>query len=149
MPAHTITSPSPWGTLFTTLTSANRSPTQCHLPGTVEQGVICEEHTSPARPVAVEGERLPTEVGYDTELQSSQDPGEDKRASLRRFLTVCAEILRLCKTHSLISCPADDPADEEAGCRGPGLALLHVVCSCEASWMYCQILDNNVEDGLW
>jgi hypothetical protein len=36
LPAHTITPPSAWGTLFTTL-SANRSPTQvCRLPGTVK-----------------------------------------------------------------------------------------------------------------
>ena len=28
-------------------------------------------------PVAIEGENLPTEVGYDTELQSGQDPGEE------------------------------------------------------------------------
>ena len=29
-------------------------------------------------PVAIEGEYLPTEVGYDAELQSGQDPGEDE-----------------------------------------------------------------------
>jgi hypothetical protein len=28
-------------------------------------------------PVAIEGEHLPTDVGYDAELQSGQDPGED------------------------------------------------------------------------
>jgi hypothetical protein len=27
--------------------------------------------------VAIKGEDLPTEVGYDAELQSGQDPGED------------------------------------------------------------------------
>ena len=27
-------------------------------------------------PVTIVGEHLPTEVGYDTELQSGQDPGE-------------------------------------------------------------------------
>jgi hypothetical protein len=27
--------------------------------------------------VAIEDEHLPTEVGYDAELQSGQDPGED------------------------------------------------------------------------
>ncbi|XP_064863438.1 brain mitochondrial carrier protein 1-like isoform X3 [Oncorhynchus nerka] len=36
---------------------------------------------------------------------------------------------------------SDDPAGEEAGCGGPGLAWLHV-CRCEASWTYCQILYN-------
>ena len=28
-------------------------------------------------PVAIEAEHLPTEVGYDSKLQSGQDPGED------------------------------------------------------------------------
>ena len=27
--------------------------------------------------MVIEGEHLPTEVGYDAELQSGQDPGED------------------------------------------------------------------------
>ncbi len=31
----------------------------------------------------------------------------------------------------------------------PGLVWLHVVCSCEAGWMYCQILWNAFGDGLW
>ena len=30
-------------------------------------------------PVAIEGEHLLTEVGYDTKLQSGQDPGEDDK----------------------------------------------------------------------
>ncbi len=34
----------------------------------------------------------------------------------------------------------DDLGGEDAGCGGPGLVWLHVVCSCEAGWMYCQIL---------
>ena len=29
---------------------------------------------------------------------------------------------------------SDDPTGEEAGCGGPGLACLHVVCGCEAGW---------------
>ena len=39
-------------------------------------GFIHEEHTSP---VVNNGECLPTEVGYDTELQSVQDPGVDDK----------------------------------------------------------------------
>ena len=35
---------------------------------------------------------------------------------------------------------SDDPTGEEAGCGGPRLAWLHVVCGCEAGWTYCQIL---------
>jgi hypothetical protein len=35
---------------------------------------------------------------------------------------------------------SDDPAVEEAGCGGPGLAWLHAVCGFVAGWTYCQIL---------
>jgi hypothetical protein len=43
--------------------------------------------------------------------------------------------------HQLSGClVSDDPAGEEARCKGPGLTWLHVVYSCEASWTYCQIL---------
>ncbi len=37
---------------------------------------------------------------------------------------------------------SDDLGGEGAGCGGPGLVWLHVVCGCEAGWMYCQILWN-------
>ncbi len=37
---------------------------------------------------------------------------------------------------------SDDLGGEDAGCGGPGLVWLHVVCGCEAGWMYCQILWN-------
>ena len=43
---------------------------------------------------------------------------------------------------------SDDPVGEEAGCGGPGLAWLHVVCGCEAGWMYCQVLQNDIGGGL-
>jgi hypothetical protein len=79
--------------------------------------------------VAVEGEYFPTEVGYNVELQSGQDPEEDDETRGRTtstqmsfpetvsVQTVCAAILLLCK-----------PAGEEARCGGPGLAWLHMVC---------------------
>ncbi len=44
---------------------------------------------------------------------------------------------------------SDDLGGENAGCGGPGLVWLHMVCGCEASWMYCQILWNAFGDGLW
>ena len=44
MPAHNITPPPPWCTLFTTLISANRAPTQRHTT----LSAICPDHTSPA-----------------------------------------------------------------------------------------------------
>ncbi len=72
--------------------------------------------------------------------------------SLRRFLTVCTELLWLCNrlfqqlSGWLVS---DDLRAEDAGCGGPGRVWLHVVCGCEAGWMYCQILWNAFGDGLW
>ncbi len=32
---------------------------------------------------------------------------------------------------------SDDLGGEDAGYGGPGLVWLHVVCGCEAGWMYC------------
>ena len=54
-PAHTITPPPPWHTLFTMLTSAKHSPTKrspytlsAICPVQLKLGLIREEHTSPA-----------------------------------------------------------------------------------------------------
>ncbi len=56
-------------------------------------------------------------------------------------MTVCAEMFgytnRLSQQLS-VWLVSDDL--EDAGCGGPGLVWLHVVCGSEASWMYCQIL---------
>ncbi len=35
---------------------------------------------------------------------------------------------------------SDDLGGEDAGCGGAGLVWIHVVCGCEAGWMYSQIL---------
>ncbi len=35
---------------------------------------------------------------------------------------------------------SDDLGGKDAGRGGPGLVWLHMVCGCEAGWMYCQIL---------
>ncbi len=80
----TITPPPPWATRSTTLTSANRSPTQRHtrcLPSacTVKTGIHPRiEHLSKV-PDAIECEHWPTQVGYDDELQSGRDPDEDDK----------------------------------------------------------------------
>ncbi len=83
MPAHTITPLPPLATQSTTLTSANRSPSQrhtyavCHLPCTGKTGIHpWREHLSKV-PGAIKCEHLPTQVGYDNELQSGRDPDED------------------------------------------------------------------------
>jgi hypothetical protein len=62
------------------LTTANHSPDdpEAHTtPSAVEvkPGFIHEVPIFSSVPVAL-GEHLPTEVGYDAELQSGQDPGE-------------------------------------------------------------------------
>ncbi len=81
---HTITPVPPWATRSTTLTSANRSPTRRHT----SPSAICPVQW---KPVFIREEN--TELGYDDELQTRTC----RWASLRRFLTVCAEILWLCK----------------------------------------------------
>ncbi len=66
--------------------------------------------------------------------------------------TVSAEILWLCKpivAAAVWWLVSDDLGGEVAGCGGPGLVWLHVVCGCEAGWMYCQTLCNTFGDGLW
>jgi hypothetical protein len=60
------------------LTSANRLPTLCHLPCTVETG-IHQWRAHFSNVTATEGEHSPTEVGYDAELQSGQNPGENHK----------------------------------------------------------------------
>ncbi len=56
------------------------------------------------------------------------------------------------QTSCCISCPGgcsqNNLAGEEAGWGGPGLVWSHMVCGCEAGWMYCQNLGNDIGD-LW
>ena len=80
-------------------------------PVQLKPGFIHEEHTSP---VCQWPSKVTTEVGYFVvQTQFHQLSGW------------------------LVS---DDPAGEEAGCGGPELARLHVVCGCKGGWTYCQIL---------
>lgn len=83
-------------------------------------------------PDTFEGERLLTEVGYDDELHSSQDQGEDDEHAdalpPRRFQTVCAEVISLCKPIVASAdgwLVSDDLAGEDAGCGGPGCVVTH------------------------
>ena len=93
--------------------------------------------------MVIEGEHLPTEVGCNVELQTSQDPGEDNENTDE---TVSDS---LCRNSSVVQTQfhqlsgwlvSDDTASAEARCGGPGLAWLHMVCGCEAGCKYCQIL---------
>ncbi len=121
----------------------------CHLPCTVKPGFIREENTSPKCQTPSNVRHLPLKLV--TMMNCSQFETRWGRracrwASLRRFLTGCAEILWLCKP---IVAAAVRVADLRRSwrwrCGGPGLVWLHVVCGCEAGWMYCQILWNALE----
>ncbi len=61
-------------------------------------GFIREENSSPKSQTPSNVSICP-QVDYDDELQSGRDPDEDDKhaASMRRFMTVCAEIHWLCK----------------------------------------------------
>ncbi len=153
-PVHTITPPPPWATRSTTLTSANRSPTQRHTR-CLPSALYCENWDSSVKRTPLQSARrhrmwafaLSRRLRWWTAVRSRPRWGwrACRWASLRRFLTVCAEILWLCKPQTI----SDDLGGEDAGCGGPGLVWLHVVCGCEAGWMYCQILWNAFGDGLW
>ena len=73
----------------------------CHLPGTAENGIHTWRAHFSSLPVAIEGEHLPTEVGLQCRTGVRSSPWWRWRAcrltSLRRFLTVCKEMILLCK----------------------------------------------------
>jgi hypothetical protein len=48
-------------------------------PLQLKPGLVREVHTSPACQWPSKVNHFPTEVGYDTELQSGQDPSEDNK----------------------------------------------------------------------
>ncbi len=75
-------------------------------------------------------------------------PRACRYASLRWFLTVVQKFFGYAN-QLFQQLSSDDLGGEDAGCGGPGLVWLHVVCGCEAGWMYCQILWNAFGDGLW
>ncbi len=49
----------------------------CNLPCTVKTGIHLWREQLSKNPDAIECEHLPTQVDYDDELQSGQDPDED------------------------------------------------------------------------
>ncbi len=67
-----------------------------------------------------------------TELQSGRDSDED---DVQKFFG-CVNRLLQQLSGWLVS---DDLGGEDAECVGPELVWLHVICDCEAGWMYCQI----------
>ncbi len=155
MPAHTTTPPSPWATQSTTLKSANRSPTRCHTR-CLPSALYSENRDSSMKRTPHQSARRhwmwafahSSRLRWRTAVRSRPRWGRQacRWASLRRFLTVCAEILWLCK-------PIFAAAVRVAGLRqswrwrcwmwrswaGVVTRGLQVVRSC---WMYCHILWN-------
>ncbi len=159
MPAYTITSPSPWATRSTMLISANHSPTRRHtrcLPSLL----YSKNRDSSMKRTPLQSARCHRMWAFTHSRRLWRRHAVRSRsrwgrracrwASLRRFLTVCAEMIWLCNrllqqlSEWLVS---DDLGGEDAGCGGPRLVWLHVVCGCEAGCMYCQILWNAFGDG--
>ena len=97
-------------------------------------------------PVAIEGEHFPNDFSYNGELQSGQDPGETlvRMTSKQMSFPEIAQKLFRCANPQFNQLSgwlvSHDPAGEEAGRGGLGLAWLHLVCSCDAVWTYYQIL---------
>ncbi len=141
--AHTITRPPPWATRSTTLTSANRSPTRRHtrcLPSALyseNRDSSMKRHLQSARCHRMWAFAHSSRLRRRTALGSKPQWGRRacRWASLRRFLTVCAEILWLCK-------PIVAAAVQVAGLRRSWRwrcwmwrSWAGVVCGCEASLM--------------
>ncbi len=104
--AHTITPPPPWATRSTTLTSANRSPTRRHtryLPS----ALYSENRDSSVKRTTLQSPRRHRMWAFAHSSRSQRWTAVRSRprwgrracrwASMRQFLTVCAEIIWLCK----------------------------------------------------
>ncbi len=158
-PAHTITPLPPWATRSTALTSANRSPTRPQLR-CLPSALYSENRYSSVKRTPLQSARRhrmwafahSSRLRRQTAVRSRPRWGRRacRWASLRRFLTVCAEILWLCK-------PIVTAAVWEAGLRWSwrwrcwmwrswaGM----VTRGCKAGWVYCQILWNAFGVVLW
>ncbi len=103
---HTITPPPPWATWFTTLTSANCSPTRRHTR-CLPSAMYSENRDSSVKRTPLQSARShrmwvfahSSRLRRRTAVKSSPRWGRRacRWAFLRRFLKVCAEILWLCK----------------------------------------------------
>ncbi len=108
----------------------------CHLPCTVKTGMHpWREHLSKV-PDAIECENLPTQVGYDNELQSGRDPDEDGEYADELpwdgfWLRVCEEICWLCKPMGAGLCMLDV---EVLGWCGYGWSAVVSLVGCTAKF---------------
>ncbi len=106
MPAHTITPPPPWATRSTTLTPANSSHTRCHT-GCLPSALYSKNRDSSVKRTPLQSATHHRMWAFVHSSQLRQRTAVRSRprwgrracrwASLTRFLTVCADILWLCK----------------------------------------------------
>ncbi len=144
-----------WANLSTTLTSANRSPIRRHTvtaicPVQWNPGFMCEENTSSKCQMPLNVSICPLKTVTTTNCSQVETPMRTTSMQMSFPETVSDSLCRnslVMQTDCCSSCPGgwsqDDLGGEDAGCGGPGLVWLHVVCGCEAGWMYCQILWNS------
>ncbi len=118
-------------------------------------GFICEENTSPKCQTPSNVSICPLKSVTMMNCSEVQDPDEDNEHAdelpwdgfwqfMQKFFGYANRLLQQLSGW-LVS---DDLGGEDAGCGGPGLVWLPVVCGCEAGWMYWQILWNAFGDGL-
>ncbi len=140
MPAHTITSPPPWATRSTTLTPSNSSHTRCHTR-CLPSALYSENRDSSVKRTPLQSAARHRMWAFAHSSQLRQRTAVRSRprwgrracrwASLTRFLTVCADILWLCKpivAAAVRVAVSDDLGGEDAGWGGPGLVWFPVVC---------------------
>ncbi len=142
--------------------SATASPTRrlyklsAICPCTVKTGIHpWREHLSKV-PDAIECEYLPTQVGYDSKLAVRLRPRWGRRtcrwASLRRFLTVCAEMLWLCNRllQQLSGASLRTILEVRYWMWRSWVGVVtRGLLGCEAGWMHWQILWKAFRDSLW
>ncbi len=123
--------------------------TVCHLPCTVKTGIHHEENTSTKC-------QTPTNGAFAHLIRlrwwTAVIPDDDNGMQMSFPEMVSDSFFRnslVMQTDCCSSCPggllSDDLGGEDAGCGGPGLVWLHVVCGCEAGWMYCQFSEKPLE----
>ncbi len=151
MPAHTITPPSPWATRSTALTSANHSPTWHHTLCLLS-ALYSENPDSSVKRTPLQSTRRHRmwAFAHSRRLRrwtavrlrprwgrqaADELPWDGFWQFVQKLFGYANRLLQQLSGW-LVS---DDLGGEDAGCGGPGLVWLHVVCDCEAGWVYCQI----------
>ncbi len=143
MPAHTITPPPPWATRSTMLTSTNRSPTRRHtrcLPSALYSEIwdSSVKRTPPPKCQTPSNLRICPLKSVTTMICSQvETPMRTTNMQMSFPETVSDSLCR--NSNRLLQqlfgwLVSDNLGGEDAGCGGPGLVWLHVVCDCEAGF---------------